>query len=310
MPGWLRHFSTRASLSGELSGNAPRMANRPGKSRTALKAISVEPGSQPGGWITAASTPPSSMRPTASSVANEVTWRWAMLLGRPLPQRWICASTIRIRPPVWARAALSRGESLVPVPAVLVRRDDSAARRSTRRREVEEEDTLRQAVTELDRDGPLAPSVGALERVAPDDLRRATLPISRRDRDARGASLHVAIEHPPLRILGDQVIDEPAVVGVLERSVGGLLRRDRRERLAAGKTQRRLTEREAQHIVLKSLESRAGTAVQLEERIHVAPHRRRRIDGTHPGGHRVLAGHVADGVSHHVAADLDLHLLL
>jgi hypothetical protein len=88
MPGWLRHVS-RARLSGELRGKAPRMAKRPGKSRTALKAISVELGSQPGGWITAASTPPSSMRPTASSVVNEVTWRWAMLLGKPLPQRWI-----------------------------------------------------------------------------------------------------------------------------------------------------------------------------------------------------------------------------
>jgi hypothetical protein len=44
-------------------------------------------GSQPGGWITMASTPASSMRPRASSVVNDVTWRWAMLLGNPLPQR-------------------------------------------------------------------------------------------------------------------------------------------------------------------------------------------------------------------------------
>jgi hypothetical protein len=43
-------------------------------------------GSQPAGWITAASTPASSMRPTASSLRNEVTWRWAMLLGKPLPR--------------------------------------------------------------------------------------------------------------------------------------------------------------------------------------------------------------------------------
>src|SRR5439155_17139840 len=55
-----------------------------------------ELGSQPGGWITAASTPPSSIRRKASSVVNEVTWRWAMLLGKPLPQRWIWASTMRI----------------------------------------------------------------------------------------------------------------------------------------------------------------------------------------------------------------------
>src|ERR1700746_3073971 len=69
MPGWLRHVSTRARLSGR-SGKAPRMAKQLGKSRTVLKAISVELESQPGGWITAASTPPSSMRPTASSVVD------------------------------------------------------------------------------------------------------------------------------------------------------------------------------------------------------------------------------------------------
>jgi hypothetical protein len=67
-----------------------------------------------------------------------------------------------------------------------------------------------------------------------------------------------------LRVLGDQVIDEPAVVGVLEGSVGGFLRRDRCERLASGKVQRRLTESEAHHVVLKSLESGTATAVQLE----------------------------------------------
>src|SRR6185503_15914251 len=180
--------------------------------------------------------------------------------------------------------------SLVPVTAAFVGRDNSPARRSTRRREVEEEYTLRQAVTELDRDGPLAPSVGAVERVAPDELRRTTLRISRRNRDARDASPHVSIEHPSLRVLGDQVIDEPAVVGVLEGSVGGFLRRDRCERLASGKMQRWLTEREAHHVVLKSLESGTRAAVQLEERLHVAPHRGRRIDGAHPGGHRILAG--------------------
>src|SRR5262249_35927947 len=44
--------------------------------------------------MTAASTPPSSIRPTASSVVNAVTCRCAILLGRPLPQTWIWASTI------------------------------------------------------------------------------------------------------------------------------------------------------------------------------------------------------------------------
>src|SRR5262245_18546723 len=57
MPGWLRHFSTRPRLSGWFSGKEPRIAKRPGKSRTALKAISVGLGSQPGGWITAAFDP-------------------------------------------------------------------------------------------------------------------------------------------------------------------------------------------------------------------------------------------------------------
>jgi hypothetical protein len=59
-----------------------------GKSRTALNAISAELGSQPGGWITARRRRP---RPSAQRLlgVNEVTWRWAMLLGKPLPQRWI-----------------------------------------------------------------------------------------------------------------------------------------------------------------------------------------------------------------------------
>src|SRR5215831_8083556 len=56
--------------------------------------MAVAPGSQPGGWMTAASTPPSSIRPTASSVVNAVTYQCAILLGRPLPQTWIWASTI------------------------------------------------------------------------------------------------------------------------------------------------------------------------------------------------------------------------
>src|ERR687883_103865 len=46
--------------------------------------------------MTAASTPPSPTRPTASSVVNAVTCRCAKLLGRPLPQTWIWASTIGI----------------------------------------------------------------------------------------------------------------------------------------------------------------------------------------------------------------------
>src|SRR6516165_747525 len=46
--------------------------------------------------MTAASTPPSSIRTMASSGVKAVTCRCERLLGKPLPQRWIWASTICI----------------------------------------------------------------------------------------------------------------------------------------------------------------------------------------------------------------------
>src|SRR4051794_18490490 len=46
--------------------------------------------------MTAASTPPSSIRAMASSGVKAVTCRCDRLLGKPLPQRWIWASTICI----------------------------------------------------------------------------------------------------------------------------------------------------------------------------------------------------------------------
>src|SRR5712671_805991 len=49
--------------------------------------------------MTAASTPASFIRAMASSGVKAVTWRCDRLLGRPVPQRWICASTICIASP-------------------------------------------------------------------------------------------------------------------------------------------------------------------------------------------------------------------
>src|SRR6516225_12123473 len=46
--------------------------------------------------MTAASTPPSSIRTMASSGVKAVTCRCERLLGKPLPQRWIWASTVCI----------------------------------------------------------------------------------------------------------------------------------------------------------------------------------------------------------------------
>jgi hypothetical protein len=58
MPGWLLQVATSARLSGWSSGNAPMIANRPDEVCTAANAIAVAPGSQPGRWMTAASTRP------------------------------------------------------------------------------------------------------------------------------------------------------------------------------------------------------------------------------------------------------------
>ncbi|OLB43188.1 MAG: hypothetical protein AUI04_03065 [Candidatus Rokubacteria bacterium 13_2_20CM_2_64_8] len=49
-----------------------------------------------GGWITAASTPASSISFSSSSFVKAGTCRWLGLLGLPPAQMWTCASTICI----------------------------------------------------------------------------------------------------------------------------------------------------------------------------------------------------------------------
>src|SRR5215472_15903440 len=96
MPGCSRQLAMRARGSGRSSGTEPMIAKRPGWLRTAANAMSCEFGSQPGGLMTAASTLPSSISAMASSGVKCVTCRCERLLGKPLPQRWIWASTICI----------------------------------------------------------------------------------------------------------------------------------------------------------------------------------------------------------------------
>jgi hypothetical protein len=57
----------------------------------------VEFGSHPGGWMTGASTPPSSISRIASAGVKCVTGQCDWLLGSPWPHVWICASTICVR---------------------------------------------------------------------------------------------------------------------------------------------------------------------------------------------------------------------
>ena len=90
MSGWLSHDVGLARVSSGLSsGSDPMMAKRLGQPHTASKAIWVDLGSQLGGWMTAPSTPASSIRSTASRGMNEVICQWAELLGKPVPQVWI-----------------------------------------------------------------------------------------------------------------------------------------------------------------------------------------------------------------------------
>src|ERR1051325_9237516 len=58
--------------------------------------MASEPGSQLGGWMIAASTPPSSISLIASAGVNDVTCQCDALLGRPVPHVWIWASMIGI----------------------------------------------------------------------------------------------------------------------------------------------------------------------------------------------------------------------
>src|SRR5215475_4120178 len=84
-----------ARLSGRSSGKFPRMARRSGCWRAASTASSLALGShEVGGWMSAASTPASSISFRRSSFEKLVTWRWLGLPGLPLAQMWTCASTI------------------------------------------------------------------------------------------------------------------------------------------------------------------------------------------------------------------------
>ena len=53
------------------------IAKRSGYALTASSAITSSRWPQLGGWMTAASTPPSSIRAIASAALNSVTCRWA-----------------------------------------------------------------------------------------------------------------------------------------------------------------------------------------------------------------------------------------
>src|SRR5262252_6917628 len=93
MPGRLFQPAIRARLSGRSRGKFPRIASRLGCWRAASIANSLELGSHPGGWITAASTPASSISFSRSSFEKLATWRWLGFVGLLLAQMWTCAST-------------------------------------------------------------------------------------------------------------------------------------------------------------------------------------------------------------------------
>src|SRR6202158_2186771 len=94
MPGRLFQPATRLWLSGLSSGKLPRIPKRFGYLAAAASATAPELGSQPGGWISAALTPPASISFRQSSADQDGIWRCAAFVGRPCNHRWICASTI------------------------------------------------------------------------------------------------------------------------------------------------------------------------------------------------------------------------
>src|ERR1700674_3732269 len=94
MPGRLFQPATRLRLSGLSSGKLPRIPKRFGYLAAAASATAPELGSQPGGWISAAFTPPASISFRQSSAEQDGIWRCAAFVGRPCTHRWICASTI------------------------------------------------------------------------------------------------------------------------------------------------------------------------------------------------------------------------
>src|SRR3979409_2501035 len=94
MPGRLFQSATRLRLSGLSSGKLPRIAKRVGDFWPPASATPRELGSQPGGWSSAASTPPASISFRQSSADQAGIWRCAAFVGSPCCHRWICASTI------------------------------------------------------------------------------------------------------------------------------------------------------------------------------------------------------------------------
>src|SRR5262249_37973329 len=96
MPGWLRQPWISLRLSEFCSGKLPMMAKRPGCFFTASIATAFALGSQPaGGWISAASTPPSSISFRSSSEVNVATLRCRPVVGTTVcDQICTCASTI------------------------------------------------------------------------------------------------------------------------------------------------------------------------------------------------------------------------
>src|SRR5439155_24662293 len=94
MPGRFFQPAINSRLSGLSSGNWPRIAKRFGYLTQAASATAPELGSQPGGWISAASTPAASISFRQSSAEYDGICRCIALVGRFCDQRWICASTI------------------------------------------------------------------------------------------------------------------------------------------------------------------------------------------------------------------------
>src|SRR5271163_3727743 len=176
------------------------MANRPGCSRTAASASALEPASQLGGWITAASTPASSISAIASAALNDVTWRCAWLLGRPLPQMWIWASTICMArlPPRWLLAPGSLARSARPSSNDLV----GSERRQPRRVVAEQLRQHRPRVRAEQRRRAARPVRRAVEPEAGADLRQRALALDQPIEQAAG------LQH---RIGGDLVepVDRP-----------------------------------------------------------------------------------------------------
>src|SRR5690348_3618049 len=96
MPGCWRQPGISRALAGSCGGNWPITAKRSGYFFAAAIASAPESGSQlAGGWMSAASTPASSISFRSSSAVNFATLRCAPVGGFIVwPQIWTCASMI------------------------------------------------------------------------------------------------------------------------------------------------------------------------------------------------------------------------